>query len=230
MSVEGKIHAVLTGDLVNSSRLTSELSRQAMQELKSASTVFNATFPGAVHGEMDTFRHDSWQLLLDKPMLAFRAALFLRCVLKMNSSANIKYDTRVSIGIGGVESVVENRISDSRGTAFTISGKGLDGMKNALFVFDGAFTDPVLWSETSLAVVPLLDCVVSDWTPVESGVVSAALLGKTQAQTVDYLLSKRGDAPTRQAVSDSLSRAHWGTVSGILAWVEEKMGGLPDIC
>lgn len=228
MSVEGKIHAVLTGDLVNSSRLTSELSRQAMQELKSASTLFNTAFPGAVHGVMDTFRHDSWQLLLDKPEHAFRMALFLRCVLKMNSSASIKYDTRVSIGIGKVDFVAENRISDSRGTAFTISGKGLDVMKNALLAFDGVFADPVAWHEISLAVVPLLDCIVTDWTPVESGVVSAALLGKTQQETVDYLLSKQGDAPTRQAVSDSLSRAHWSTVSGVLAWAEEKVVRSPD--
>jgi len=38
----------------------------------------------------------------------------------------------------------------------------------------------------------LLDCVVTDWTPVESGAVSAALLGKTQAETADYLLAKTG--------------------------------------
>lgn len=169
-------------------------------------------------------------LLLDKPKFAFRAAFFLRCVLKMNSSAKIKYDTRVSIGIGEVDFVAENHISDSHGRAFTISGKGLDGMKNNRPAFDGVFADPVAWYEASLAVVPLLDCIVTEWTPVESGVVSAALIGKTRVETVDYLLSKQRDAPTRQAVSDSLSRAHWSTVSGILAWAEEKMGRLPDFC
>ena len=223
MNATGNIRAVLTGDLVRSSRLDIEMSREAMADLRLAANDFNSAFPGAVHGEMDTFRHDSWQLLLDNPVLAFRAALFLRCVLRMKSSASIKYDTRISIGIGPVEYVAEQRISDSRGPAFTLSGKGLDGMKHELLAFDGAFADRDGWRDVTQGIVPLLDCVVTDWTPVESGVVSAALLGKNQAETVDYLLARQGDAPSRQAVSDSLSRAHWNTVLDVLSRMEEKI-------
>ena len=225
MIVTGNIHAVLTGDLVRSSRLTSDQSREAMDGLKSAACTFNAVYPGAIHKEMDTFRHDSWQLLLNNPVLAFRVALFLRCILKMKSSAGIKYDTRISIGIGSVDFVAENRISDSRGIAFTLSGRGLDGMKTAHLAFDGSFADADDWHDVSLGVVPLLDCVVTDWTPVESGVVSAALLGKTQVETADYLLSKQEAVPTRQAIGDSLSRAHWGTVHDVLARLEKKIAG-----
>jgi len=225
MIVTGNIHAVLTGDLVRSSRLTSDQSREAMAELKFAAASFNAVYPGTIHKEMDTFRHDSWQLLLNNPVFAFRAALFLRCVLKMKSSAGIKFDTRISIGIGPVDFVAENRISDSRGLAFTLSGRGLDGMKNAYLAFDGSFGKPDDWHDVSLGVVPLLDCVVTDWTPVESGAVSAALLGKTQLETADYLLAKQDAVPTRQAIGDSLSRAHWGTVHDVLARLEEKIAG-----
>ena len=228
MNVPGNIRAVLTGDLVRSSRLDAEMSREAMLTLKAAANDFNSTFPKAVHGEMDTFRHDSWQLLLDTPALALRAALFLRCVLRMRSGASIKYDTRISIGIGPVEYVAERRISDSRGPAFTLSGKGLDGMKQELLAFDGTFVEREEWRDMMLGVVPLLDCVVSDWTPVESGVVSAALLGKSQSKTVDYLLSRHGEAPSRQAISDSLSRAHWNTVLDVLARIEEKITGSLD--
>ena len=228
MNATGNIRAVLTGDLVRSSRLDIEMSLEAMAKLRLAANDFNSAFPGAVHGEMDTFRHDSWQLLLDNPVLAFRAALFLRCVLRMKSSASIKYDTRISIGIGPVEYVAEQRISDSRGPAFTLSGKGLDGMKHELLAFDGAFADRDGWRDVTHGVVPLLDCVVTDWTPVESGVVSAALLGKNQAETVDYLLARQGDAPSRQAVSDSLSRAHWSTVLDVLSRLEENIFGALD--
>ncbi len=223
MIVTGNIHAVLTGDLVKSSRLTCDQSREAMDELKSAAAAFNAAYPGAIHKEMDTFRHDSWQLLLNNPVFAFRAALFFRCVLKMKSSAGIKFDTRISIGIGPVDFVAENRVSDSRGPAFTLSGRGLDGMKNAHLAFDGSFADADDWYDVSLGVVPLLDCVVTDWTPVESGAVSAALLGKTQLETADYLRAKQDSVPTRQAIGDSLSRAHWSTVHDVLAWQEEKI-------
>jgi len=225
MIVTGNTHAVLTGDLVRSSRLTSDQSREAMDGLKSAAIAFGTVFPGSISGVMDTFRHDSWQLLLNNPVFAFRAALFLRCSLKMKSSSGIRFDTRISIGIGPVDFVAENRVSDSRGIAFTLSGRSLDGMKNEHLAFDGSFADANDWHDVSLCVVPLLDCVVTDWTPVESGAVSAALLGKTQGETADYLLAKKGVAPTRQAIGDSLSRAHWGTVHDVLARLEKKIAG-----
>lgn len=100
-----------------------------MELLRSSATEFSGCFPGSVQGTMDTFRHDSWQLLLAKPALAFRASLFLRSALRMKSTAETKFDTRISIGIGSIDVVAKTRISDSRGIAFTISGKGLDGMK-----------------------------------------------------------------------------------------------------
>lgn len=220
MIVPGNSHAVLTGDLVRSSSLTSDQSREAMQILKSAATVFSTVYPGAIHGEMDTFRHDSWQLLLNNPVFAFRATLFLRCVLKMKSSAGVKFDTRVAIGLGSVDFVAEKRVSDSRGLAFTLSGRGLDGMKNTHIAFDGAFGETDVLHDVSLVVVPLLDCVVSDWTPVESAAVSAALLGKTQVETLEYLFSKQGAVPSRQAIGDSLSRAHWCRVHDVLVRLE----------
>jgi len=61
------------------------------------------------------------------------------------SSAGIKYDTRLSIGIGSVDFVAENRISDFRGLAFTLSGRGLDGMKHAHPAFDGSFGESDDW-------------------------------------------------------------------------------------
>ncbi len=65
---------------------------------------------------------------MSKPSLAIKAAIFLRVVLKMQSDAKIKFDTRISIGIGSVESINEQQISDSRGDAFTLSDKGLDNI------------------------------------------------------------------------------------------------------
>ena len=41
---------------------------------------------------MDTFRHDSWQLLLERPAHALRTAVFLRTALKLQSDASTKYD------------------------------------------------------------------------------------------------------------------------------------------
>jgi hypothetical protein len=223
MAITGKLHAVLTGDLVSSSRLSSNQSQQAMELLRTSATIFERCFSGTIHGNMDTFRHDSWQLLLNKPDQAFRAALFLRSALKMESDAVTKYDTRISIGIGTVEYIAAERISDSRGPAFTLSGKGVDTMKGLSLALSIDTEDAEPWSDMILAVIPLLDCIATDWTPTESRAVNAALMGRTQEESATLWASKKRSRPTRQAVGDSLIRAHWNTVHSVLLQAEKKV-------
>jgi len=220
-----KIYAVLTGDLVKSSLLTSVKSKGAMERLKKIAADFADQHPNSVVGRMDTFRHDSWQLLLEQPALAFRTAVFLRSALKLQSDASTKYDTRISIGIGKVELISKRRISDSRGPAFTFSGKGLDAMDGRCLVFVAGDDTPALWLGLQRAVVPLIDCVVGDWTPTESRAVYGALKGWTQEKTAKNWPphEKTAKRPTRQAVGDSLVRAHWSTVDAVLLWAEKEI-------
>lgn len=220
-----KIYTVLTGDLVKSSRLTSVKSRGAMDRLKKLAVAFAEQHPNSVVGRMDTFRHDSWQLLLEKPALAFRTAVFLRAALKLQSDASTKYDTRISIGIGKVELISKRRISDSRGPAFTCSGRGLDAMDGRCLTLVAGDDPTALWHPLERGVVPLIDCVVGDWTPTESRAVYGALKGWTQEETARNWppQEKTDKRPTRQAVGDSLVRAHWSTVDAVLLWAETEI-------
>ena len=221
-----KIYTVLTGDLVKSSRLTSTKSKGAMERLKKKAVEFAEQHPNSVVGRMDTFRHDSWQLLLQQPALAFRTAVFLRTALKLKSDAGTKYDTRISIGIGKVELISKRRISDSRGTAFTCSGKGLDAMdRGRCLTLVAGDEAPALWHTFERGVVPLIDCVVGDWTPTESRAVYGALKGWTQEETARNWppQEKTDKQPSRQAVGDSLVRAHWSTVDAVLLWTETEI-------
>jgi hypothetical protein len=223
MAITGNLHAVLTGDLVSSSRLTSKQSQQAMELLRTSAALFERCFTGTVVGHMDTFRHDSWQLLLKKPEQAFRAALFLRSTLKMESDALTKFDSRISIGIGTVEYIATERISDSRGSAFTLSGRGVDTMKGSSLALSIETENAEAWREMTGAVIPLLDCIATDWTPTESRAVNAALMGRTQEESARNWSSKKRTTPTRQAVGDSLIRAHWNTVHSVLLQAEKKV-------
>jgi len=225
LKVTDKSYAVLTGDLVKSSRLTAAMSKTAMDRLKKLAIEFGEIYPGSLIGRMDTFRHDSWQVLLDHPALAFRAAVFLRSALKMESDADTKYDTRVSIGVGGVELVSKRRISDSRGDAFVYSGKGLDVMANQRLALINGEDSSVLWRMLKHGVIPLLDGIVSDWTPPEARAVYGSLKGWTQEETAGSWppRSDTGKRPTRQAVGDSLLRAHWGEVDSALHRIESEV-------
>lgn len=222
---KGRIYAALTGDLVRSSRLSAADSAGAMAALRRAGDDFAALHPRAVAGRMDTFRHDSWQILLQQPDLAVRAALFFRTALKRESDAEDKYDTRVSIGIGPVELVSARRISDSRGPAFTLSGKGLDAMGGRCLVLDAEGEPQAALSCLAATAVPLLDCLVGDWTPAESRAVNGALRGLTQEEIASLWppLGTTGRPPSRQAVSDALARAHWRTVMEVLGWMERRI-------
>lgn len=223
MAITTNLHAVLTGDLVGSSQLTSSQSQQAMELLRNSATLFEQCFPGTLYGKMDTFRHDSWQLLLIKPEQAFRAALFLRTALKMESDATTKYDSRISIGIGTVDSIAEERISDSRGPSFTLSGRGVESMKGVSLALSIATERAEGWSDMTGAVIPLLDCIATDWTPTESRAVNAALMGLTQEEIAARWVSKTNSTPSRQAVGDSLIRAHWKSVKSVLFHAEKRV-------
>ncbi len=194
-----------------------------MSLLKASVLKFNTCYPGSIYGSMDTFRHDSWQLLLTRPEKALRTALFLRTVLRMESDADTKYDSRIAIGIGQVEHIDEKNISNSRGSAFTHSGKLLDSMKDSLLALGAEKDNLPFWNTFQKSTIPLLDCIVSDWTPTESQAVNSALMGLKQKQTADRWQSRNDKKPTRQAVSGSLQRAHWNTVHDILLWTEQQI-------
>lgn len=225
-----KAYAVLTGDIVNSSELTSSQSTNAMQWLRDAAKRFGILYPQSIYGELDTFRHDSWQILMVRPELSFRLSVYLRTSLKLHSDRRSKFDSRISVGIGEVEFFSESRISDSRGNAFTVSGRNLDTMsQNRLVcaVQDG-YSDCIRMF--CISAVPLLDCIVTDWTPAEAQAINGTIEGLTQERITELLPPSphTGRKITRQAVSDSLKRGYWSIVADVLHGIEgySKLWGL----
>lgn len=220
--MSNRIYAVLTGDLVKSSKLTSDESQEAVQWLRDAVKKFESLHPQSISGELDTFRHDSWQMLMTQPVLSLRAAIYFRTALKLHSDKKAKYDTRISIGVGEVQAIAEARVSDSRGPAFTISGKNLDTMDRNRLVCEAQDKGSTGFAVMGRVAVPLLDCVVSDWTSTEAHAVHGTLEGLTQENIAQLLPpnSRTGKAVTRQAVSDSLERGYWGTVENVLDAIE----------
>jgi hypothetical protein len=97
----------------------------------------------------------------------------------------------------------------------------MEGHRIALSPHDGVSTTG---QRIERGIVPLLDCIVGDWTPTEAKAVYGALRGWTQEQTAENWRTndKTGKNPTRQAVAKSLDRAHWSTVEDVLSWVAKE--------
>ena len=188
--------AVLTGDLVDSTRFAPEAMEKTMAILYSA----------APDGHFTRYRGDGWQAIVAPPARALRTALGLIARLAAEDSLPA---TRIAIGLGPVESLGTADLSDARGAAFEASGRALDGIgRAARLTVDGTGITPL-----HRAIVALLDERSARWTPEQARAVALALdpaeptqaavaasLG-ISAQAVNYRLAGAGWNALRQAVS-----------------------------
>lgn len=220
-----RTYAVLTGDLVRSSRLAGgELERAggALEEAVAELAVAPWAGDGLMVGELDRFRGDAWQLLLADPGQALRAAVFLRVSLLVQGLA----DTRVAIGIGPVETIARERISLSGGPAFELSGTALDAMGPRFRLALAAAPEIGLPGPWAQAVVHLCDSVMGQWQGRQIETARLALLHPEASH--EELGAWLEPAVTQQAVSKSLHSAGWHGLAEALALFEGEAGPGPQ--
>jgi len=215
MAKNNKDFAVLTGDLVKSSRLSAPELKQAMQTLRDAAKRFQAAFPDSILGELDVYSGDGWQMLMPDWRRSLRAAVFLRATIK--GEKNLKLDSRVAIAWGKVDqsSINPSRISESTGEAFTESGRALAGMDSGAHMSLHAKANMGI-ADTGIlsASVALLDNIVHRWKPAQARAVSLSLLGHTQEQVAANL------GVSQPTVHQAIQGCGWHGISDLLTTVE----------
>lgn len=198
------IHAVLTGDIIDSRHLGTERLDAAFASLAAALALFRPGGSSPWVGGLERFRGDSWQICLAQPAAAFHAAVYIRTGLR---SAHV--DTRIGIGIGPIDHLDPDRLSASTGPAFTRSGGALDGLGPhralAIDAGDGALHDALA------AVALLLDAQLALRSARECLAIHAMLRGLSHAEAAQLAEARLPDgrAPSRPAISGALSRASW---------------------
>jgi hypothetical protein len=209
MNKDSSIYAVLTGDLVGSRQLAGDQVEALFQNLNDLWGQFAERHAGAVIGRIEVFRGDGWQAALAQPSLAVKAALFLRAVVKAQPFDQV-VDTRVGIGIGRVDVLKPDRLNESNGPAFQLSGEALEALTKGgcCWCLRRQWPEPCLLDAVGLA---MMDLAVQRWTRPEAAAAMGSLLGWKQEVIAEHPLSakKNGTAPTRQAVSDTLGRIGW---------------------
>lgn len=208
-------YAVLTGDVVHSSRMSEAQRRQLKASLKATFQRVQEYYPEKCPIPGAVFRGDSWQFLVSVPMDSVRIALLIRTLLRYQFDFEI--DSRVSIGIGQVDFIPKESIADGDGPAFHLSGRGLDKMsRNARMALDIQHVNIQLLK----TVVNLIDVISSDWTVAQCQAVVSTMLGWNQEETA---LDWDPEPITQQAVAQHLRRAKWSAVSSA---IEDSMWGL----
>jgi len=174
----GKIYAVLTGDLIGSSRFTIDEREEILSILKDSFKIISSDI---IESPFGIFRGDSFQGVLSRPDEALKAALIIRAsLLSKFKEKRPRLDARIAIGIGTI-SYLPDQAGEGDGEAFRNSGPELDKMKkgeqNSIIMTPWTEINEELQTECAL-----LDALIQRWT-------------KEQAEATLYQIRNKGDTP-----------------------------------
>jgi hypothetical protein len=206
------IHAVITGDVVNSTGLGTEAEETLLQALQSALSPYLIEF----------YRGDSFQAFLEDPAVSLRAALLCRTIaisVTAGEEGPAVSDVRISIGLGPVTKPVRAP-GMARGEAFLLSGRGLDGIQKTerrlAIISSHAIADIGLE-----AMADHLDAIYRQMTPKQAAAIGWLLRGVTQ-QDVAARLNR-----SRSTISQLVAAGGWGEIEKVLELFEKLINQLP---
>lgn len=201
-------HAVLTGDIVSSQKLSATALGQLPRLIAEAAqkTGFDS--------KVEVFSGDSWQAFCAEPEVAMTWALIFRSYLFGEHAI----ETRVAIGIGTISSLNPAKISLSHGEAFVLSGHALSETPSDRRITIA--TSPALPSNLAPlldASCALLDALSSDWTEKQAQAIALASSNLPQNE-----LATTFDPPiSAQAFGKRLASAQWKPVKDALKSISD---------
>jgi len=218
-------YAVITGDLINSSKLSPKDWDRLHAIMKESSRILRESFKGIVPLDVDIFRGDSWQMLVVEPAKSLRLSLFYRAMIHAKMAIP-NLDTRMAIAVGNIDAIPETRVSEGHGEAYHLSGEALDRLNkskatNMSFVHK---KDEI--AEIFDVIVQLIDAIATRWTDKQALAISGVLRGMKQEEIAEKLWDKR---ITQQAVAQHLSRAGWDAVERGIEYFEKKINKLINL-
>lgn len=179
--------AVLTGDLVKSTKVDRQTVEAAFEALQGASRQIRS-WPGEADApQLERFRGDGWQMLVKRPERALRAALLCSAFV---SSVGKDSATKVAVGIGPLAGLSQSGLGASDGPAFRASGRLLETMtKRDRIAADASESFPgevARWIEASF---DLSAVIAGRWTVKQAQVMARmlSLPAPTQAQVGEDL-------------------------------------------
>ncbi|MFC6267514.1 hypothetical protein [Frigoriflavimonas asaccharolytica] len=153
--------AVITADIINS---TKSSSNSWIVDLKKALKNF-----GKEGKDWEIFRGDEFQILLDKPELAFIISVMIKASLNSNG-----IDAKMAIGLGEI-SYHGKTIKESNGSAFINSGRTLDILKGEKYQKLALKSDISGFDEQFKLIFQLLETTFDNWTESSAKAILAYL-------------------------------------------------------
>lgn len=183
-----RLYAVITGDIVGSSKIKNNQRSHLLSLLKSTFCTMEKIIPGRIQSPFEIHRGDSFQGVLSNPEDALRIVILIRTSLrygfKIKQSQNI-LDARIAAGIGKITFLPSGRGSEGDGEAFWLSGPILDKMKG-----DKRLVIRTPWEEINSELdveCALLDALINRWSAEQAQAINGKIKNLTQEQIARQL-------------------------------------------
>jgi hypothetical protein len=192
------IHAVITGDIVNSTLLPSKSNMDLHKKLRG---IF-AKHP------FEFFRGDSFQAYMDDPGKALKMAMQCRVSAIALSNPASQFDVRLGIGIGAVDPPVEP-LNIAKGEAFVLSGRALDEIAHTRVRMKIAAGDAMA-GEALAVIAQYADDIFSTMSVKQAAVIHFLLDGRPQLWIAEKLNK------SKSTVHQLVVAAKWEKLSWLL--------------
>lgn len=214
----GLTYAVVTGDLIGSTKMPLDLRRSFHHLVDRASNELREFLGDGILG-VDLFSGDSWQFV-SIPRLSLWACLFLRAYIRAHMDGA---DTRCVVGIGTIDFVPNDRVSQGDGEAFRLSGRLLEQIKKSGSAMRIAAADPQIVQKWDLPFALADAVIVSSWTRRRALALTGQLRGWNQEETGRLWenFCDRKKPVSQGTISTYLEQANWSVFSQFLQEFED---------
>ena len=204
--------AVMTGDLVASTKRSGDQIDAAMQAIRDAASTIAAWQTPPTDTRFTRYRGDGWQIVLADSRFALRAAVVVQARL-----IALGLESRIFIGVGSADTLGTGTLADASGEAFARSGQGLDGMGDIWRL--GIDGDAVRVEDQLVA--DLLGERMGRWTAAQAEAAAMQLATPTRVTTLHEIGKALNISP--QAVNDRVRGAGCATIASVLRrWEAQK--------
>jgi hypothetical protein len=204
------IHAVITGDIFNFTKLPVANEKKLLKELHQvlASQLF------------EFYRGDSFQAYQKNATEALKTALLCRAsAISLAPEDEIaSFDVRVSIGIGQVKEPVKT-VNTARGEAFILSGRAFDEIAKKQTKLT-IITSNALANEGLQVIAEYINAIFNTMTRKQAKVIFELLKGQTQ-QAVAKKLKK-----SKSTINQHVSSGRWAEIEKLLLHYENIINHL----
>lgn len=184
-----KIYAVLTGDLIGSSKFKIKEREEVLSILKDSfmKVAIKARGSKLIARPFRIYRGDSFQGVLSMPDEALTSALIIRAdLLSKSKEKKSRLDARIAIGLGTIDYLPKDQVGEGDGEAFRNSGMELDRMKKG----EQNLIVKTPWHEINEELrteCALLDALIQRWTREQAEAILYQIKGSTQEEIAKIL-------------------------------------------